>query len=201
MEATWGASSRDSRLFFHTECRCVCSSERVWQISPACPGILAHLHWAAVPIFTLLTRLIRCLMKQSLTPLAPFKDADVLKPSSCFVWIQKWQRVKLTAHEEPYPSCRPAAIMHRPPCPSQAHLRPHIAYLNSLGEEDVKALINRRPAVLGEGIESVVKFLLLCRLPRKWEYMHIDKGGDPLYIPYNHPHNNQCHVLNLIFND
>ncbi|KAG1665045.1 hypothetical protein FOA52_003221 [Chlamydomonas sp. UWO 241] len=51
--------------------------------------------------------------------------------------------------------------------PVQAHLRPHVAYLGSLGEEDVAGLVRQRPHVLGEGIESVIKFLQLCRMPRK----------------------------------
>jgi hypothetical protein len=57
-----------------------------------------------------------------------------------------------------------------PPCNPQAHLKPHLAYLASLGEQDVRGLILQRPHVLGEGFEKVIKFLQLCRVPRKEIY-------------------------------
>jgi len=45
-------------------------------------------------------------------------------------------------------------------------LRPHVAYLRSLGEVDVAGLVSERPHALGEGIESIIKFLQICRMPR-----------------------------------
>ncbi len=44
----------------------------------------------------------------------------------------------------------------------QAHLRPQLAYLSSMGVVDLQALVMERPLVLGEGIDSVIKFLRLC---------------------------------------
>lgn len=42
-----------------------------------------------------------------------------------------------------------------------------MAYLQSLGEADLPGLVRARPAVLGEGIEAVVRFLQLCRVQRR----------------------------------
>ena len=46
----------------------------------------------------------------------------------------------------------------------KAQLRPQLAVLSSLGIG--RDTILKRPLVLGEGIETVIKFLRLCGVPR-----------------------------------
>jgi len=49
----------------------------------------------------------------------------------------------------------------------KAHLMPQLAYLGSLGVQDIPRLVRERPTVLGEGIEVVIRFLQLCGVQRK----------------------------------
>eukprot|EP00798_Chlamydomonas_sp_ICE-L_P014724 gene14724-20768_t len=49
----------------------------------------------------------------------------------------------------------------------KAHLRPQLFYLTSLGVSNLQELVMERPLVLGEGIETVIKFLRMCGVPRK----------------------------------
>lgn len=52
----------------------------------------------------------------------------------------------------------------------KSHLAPHIAYLHSLGvtHEQLPRLVLQRPQVLGEGIESLISYLLAIGVKR-WE--------------------------------
>uniref|UniRef100_A0A7S0WTB5 Uncharacterized protein n=1 Tax=Chlamydomonas leiostraca TaxID=1034604 RepID=A0A7S0WTB5_9CHLO len=49
----------------------------------------------------------------------------------------------------------------------KGHLRPQLAYLTSLGVQDVAAAVVARPMLLGEGIETVIRFLKVCGVPRR----------------------------------
>ncbi|GAX83984.1 hypothetical protein CEUSTIGMA_g11409.t1 [Chlamydomonas eustigma] len=49
----------------------------------------------------------------------------------------------------------------------QGHIKPQLAYLESLGEPNLRDLVVCRPEVLSHHIDDVVNFLLLCRLPRR----------------------------------
>ena len=55
-----------------------------------------------------------------------------------------------------------------PPRPTSPPPQPQLAYLLSLGvtAEELPALVTERPLVLGEGIDTVIRFLRTCGMAR-----------------------------------